>query len=311
MVIFDAHCDTLQKITDIDGSLFENPFHTDIKRLNENREGRVQFFAAYINKKEDSLPPFQRCNQMVNVFLSEMKIHNSYAQHCLCVNDIRKSLAEGKVASILSIEGGEALEGSIENLCHFYKKGVRCMTITWNYANEICDGISEKGGKGLSEFGKAAVAEMNRLGMIIDVSHISEKGFWDVAEYSKAPFIASHSNAYKLCPHPRNLKDSQIEAIIKKGGCIGINLYPPFLSQNKACIDDIIRHIEYILSLGGENNIGLGCDFDGIDCLPEGICDVRDLYKLFDRMSMIGYTDLQIKKLASENFLNFTEKILV
>lgn len=311
MVIFDAHCDTLQKITDFEGGFEKNGYSLDIKRMKDVSEGYVQVFASFINKKEDVLPPFQRCNQLIERYFSEIRKCDGHMCHCGTYEQILKSIETGKIAALLGIEGGEAIEGSLEKLRYFYGKGVRVMTLTWNHSNEISDGIGEAKGGGLTEFGKNVVSEMNYLGMLIDVSHISKKGFWDVLEETKSPVAATHSNAYGVCPHKRNLDDNQIKAIIKNDGCIGINLYPPFLSQNKATISDVLKHIEYILALGGENNIGLGSDFDGVDELPEDITDVRSLSKLFDEMSRLGYTDLLIKNICSGNFLRLTEKIFI
>jgi len=311
VIIFDAHCDTLQKITDFGGSLQKNSFNLDAGRIKEFSDSYVQVFAAFIDRKENALPPFQRCNQLVERYFSEIKECSEVIRHCETYEEIKTNTRNGRIAALLGIEGGEAIEGSLEKLRFFYEKGVRVMTLTWNYSNEICDGIGEERGGGLTAFGKKVVSEMNSMGMLIDVSHISVKGFWDVIEMTTSPVAATHSNAFGVCPHKRNLNDSQIKAIIKNNGCIGINLYPPFLSKKSASISDILKHVEYILALGGKNNIGLGCDFDGVDELPEGISDVRDLHKLFDEMSRLGYTDLLIRNICSGNFLRLAEKIFI
>ena len=146
--------------------------------------------------------------------------------------------------------------------------------------------------------------------MAIDVSHLSEKGFWDVCEHSNKPFIASHSNAKAICKNKRNLSDEQIREIIRLGGCIGINFYPVFLTDNTYCgVCDIIKHIEHILSLGGENNLGFGSDFDGIDILPDGISGVEDYEKLINELLKLGYKESFVKKICSENFLNVLDRI--
>lgn len=310
MTVFDAHCDTVQKITDFGGNIVDNSYHIDLNRLNLYG-GYIQIFAAFIDKESDTLPPFKRCNQLIDRYLSEIGKVKDKITHCLNSKDIKSALSEGRIASLLSIEGGEALEGQIENIEYFYKCGVRAMTLTWNYTNEISGGIGDLNNGGLTYFGKSVVSKMNKLGMLIDVSHISEQGFWDVIEATKCPIAATHSNAKKLCQHPRNLSDEQICAIIKNGGCIGVNLYSEFIGGDKCSIKDVINHIEHILALGGENNIGLGCDFDGMSKLPEGIDGVQDIYKLFDEMQRCGYADLLINKISSGNFLNLCEKILI
>ena len=310
MTVFDAHCDTVQKITDFGGNIVDNTYHIDVNRL-KLYEGYIQVFAAFIDKKSDVLPPFKRCNQLIDSYFYEIGKVTDRVCHCLNSDGINSALNKGSLAALLSIEGGEALEGKIENLNCFYDRGVRAMTLTWNYSNEISGGIGERNSGGLTDFGRNVVSKMNELGMIIDVSHISEQGFWDVVEVSESPIAATHSNVKKLCPHPRNLSDEQICAIIKNGGCIGINLYTEFIGGNKCSIRDVISHIEHILALGGENNIGLGCDFDGMSKLPKGIEGVQDIYKLFDEMQRCGYADLLINKIASGNFLNLCEKILL
>lgn len=307
MVIFDAHCDTLEKITDCGGNLLKNCYHIDYDRIAENRCDYVQIFAAFIDKQETRFSPFIRCNQLIDTYYNQTKQLNNQFFHCNCSKDIERAFLCKKVASLLSIEGGEALEGNLEYLKYFYNKGVRLMTLTWNYDNEVCGGI-ENNALGLSKFGKDVVCEMNRLGMVTDVSHISEKGFWDVLEISQKPIAASHSNAKAVCNHKRNLSDEQICAIIKNGGCIGISLYSEFISENGCTIKDIISHIEHILSLGGEDNIGIGTDFDGMNKLPEGISGVQDILKLSDEMRRLGYAELLIKKLYADNFLKLLKK---
>ncbi len=310
MTVFDAHCDTMQKITDFGGNIRENSYHIDLNRLNLY-DGYIQIFAAFIDKVNDVLPPFKRCNQLIDRYFEEIRKAKDGVCHCLNLNDIKSTLNDGHIAALLSIEGGEALEGQIDNLDYFYKRGVRAMTLTWNYTNEISGGIGETDGIGLTDFGKMVVSKMNTLGMLVDVSHISEQGFWDVIEITQKPISATHSNARNICGHPRNLNDEQIRAIIKNGGCIGVNMYSEFINGEKCRIKNVLEHIEHILALGGENNIGLGSDFDGMSQLPEEISGVQDIYKLFEEMQRCGYTDSLIKKIASGNFLSLCKKILV
>ena len=313
MTFFDAHCDTVQKITDFGGGLFENTYYIDIKRILNTKHKHIQVFAAFIDKKNDALAPFSRCGQMIDRYYAEIERNKGLISHCNGFDNIKTALGNGKIASLLSVEGGEAIEGSLEKLSELYFRGVRILTLCWNYSNEITGSIAEENGGGLSAFGKAVVRKMNDLGMLIDVSHISEKGFWDVLETTKKPIAATHSNSKSICRHKRNLSDEQIRGVIKNGGCIGINLYSKFLSEKGTCagITDILRHIEHILSLGGENNIGFGSDFDGMDSLPNGIENVGDIHKIFDEMRRIGYSESLIKKISSENFLNLMQKILI
>ena len=160
-----------------------------------------------------------------------------------------------KAATLLAIEEGGAIDGSLEALRMLYELGVRAMTLTWSNRNDIADGVNEEcSGGGLTTFGRQVVAEMNRLGMLVDVSHIATAGFWDVIETSTKPIIATHSNAKTLCSHPRNLNDDQIKAINANDGLIGITFAGQFLEEdyNNACIDSVYRHIDYMLNLFGQ-----------------------------------------------------------
>ncbi len=299
--IFDGHCDTIQKICDTKQHLNKNELHISIENMSNNRH--IQIFAAFIDSKKDKLSPFNRCNQLIDCYYSEINLNSDCISHCTNTDDIKKAVNSNKISALLSIEGGEALNGSIENLKYFYDRGVRVMTLTWNYDNEISGSIGETNTMGLTDFGRQVVSEMNNLHMLIDVSHISVQGFWDVIETTKKPISATHSNVYSLKNHKRNLNDKQIKAIIQNNGCIGINLYSEFLTDKECTVSDVLRHIEYILSLGGENNICFGTDFDGMDSLPEELQGIRDISKIPDEMLRLGYSDRLINKITHENFL--------
>ncbi len=310
MLIIDGHCDTAAALLDRKGDLYENDCRIDLKRLLLS-DRRVQFFAAFAN------PQLYKNNELVRVLSILDYMHVSAEKHsdkisiCLNTCDIENTLSSGRVAALLSVEGGDALGGELHVLRHLYRLGVRSMLLTWNHRNELADGAHEKPGAGLSGFGRQVVAEMNRLGMIVDVSHLCEASFNDVLELSEAPVIASHSNAKAVCSHPRNLSDAQLRDIRSKGGVVGINFYPYFLNNTQtASLDDVIKHIEHICSITGEDHIGLGPDYDGIDCVPEGLENVRYLPALFDRLLSLNYTDAFIEKLAGLNFFRVIRQIL-
>jgi membrane dipeptidase len=166
-------------------------------------------------------------------------------------------------------------------------------------------------GGGLTPFGKKVVEEMNSLGMLVDVSHISEKGFWDVLELTRSPIIASHSNAQSICSHVRNLTDEQIKAIGKNGGVMGINFYPAFLNDSKkASVTDIVNHIEHMASLVGCDYIGIGADFDGVEALPEGINGLQDVEKVINTLLKLNYSQEWVEKIAGLNFLRVIKSVL-
>lgn len=287
--IFDTHCDTLCKVRDYGKALAKNDCHVDIERMKKYRS-YTQVFACFID------PIYKSCAQERTLKLIDTFHENTY------------NLPDN-VKAILSIEGGEGIT-DLSALRNFYRLGVRIVALTWNYSNHIASGALETDKtRGLTEFGKRVVEEMNGLGMFADVSHLNDRSFYDIAQITTLPIIATHSNSRSVCrtkmvcPVERNLTDDQFRIICHSGGCVGINFCPDFLSESgRAGIDDIVKHIEHFMSLGGENHIGIGADFDGIERLPEEISGVQDMYKVFDRLCKIGYTDEQIEKISHKNF---------
>jgi membrane dipeptidase len=272
----------------------------------------VQFFAAFIEPSFCQAYAMRRAVQIFDRFHEQIEKFKDSVKLCLNYTDITAALAEEKVAAILSVEDGAAFQGELSAVRMFYKLGLRSVCLTWNHRNEIADGAVEGcTNGGLTTFGRELVCEMNRLGMLIDLSHIAEKGFWDVMELTKKPVIASHSNARKICNHRRNLTDEQILAVRDSKGVIGINFYPPFLNEgDNACIKDIIRHIEYISGLAGCETLGIGADFDGVDCLPQEITGVQDLYKVFNELLKLNYSEESVGKIAGGNFLRVIREVL-
>lgn len=275
--VFDAHCDTLCAVLDGDRHLDENDCHIDLKRMGAY-EKYTQVFACFI------APEYRHCA----------------LSRCL---DLIETYKYGGADGILSIEGGECIE-SVEVLHMLRKEGVRIAALTWNDTNRLAAGADERDlRKGLTSFGKKIVREMEKLKMTVDVSHLNDKSFYDIIEISTRPIVATHSNARAVCPHRRNLTDDMFLKIKERGGVVGINFYPPFLNESgRANIDDIIKHIEHFMALGGGDNIGIGADFDGVDCLPEGICGCEDTYKVFDRLLMLNYSEEAVEKISRKNF---------
>lgn len=296
--IFDAHCDTLTELLEKNETLSENSGMVRLDML-KGYSGFVQVFAAWIDAEKG--------NPLLNAIELADKFYEETENNGICVikdaKTLEETVAKGGIGAILAIEDGIALCGSLRVLNMLYRLGFRLITLTWNGENELGCGAVASSGDGLTDFGKKAVLKMNELGMVVDCSHLSERGFWDLAEISKKPFLASHSNAKRICDHPRNLTDEQIITLIKTGGVMGINLYPEFLNGTQnACVKDVIRHIEHVLSLGGENSLGIGTDFDGIPTTPEGIENTAKLHVLFDEMRKIGYSEDLIEKITYKNF---------
>lgn len=315
MFICDCHCDTLTELYNKNASLYENEQHFDIKRQIA-LGGGLQFCAIYVPTEvfryqgglRYTLCLLDKYNQEIK------KLH----ENGIDVLQVRTAEDAGnvlkhKAATLLAIEEGGAIDGSLEALRCLYELGVRAMTLTWSNRNDIADGINEEAtGSGLTLFGKQVVAEMNRLGMLVDVSHISTAGFWSVIETSTKPIIATHSNAKSLCSHPRNLNDEQIKALAQNGGLAGITFAGQFLEEDwrNACIESVYKHIDYMLNLiGNDDHIGFGSDFDGISHPPYNIQGVQDYKQLIDYLSKY-YSDETINKITHQNVINLLQKVL-
>lgn len=315
MFICDCHCDTLTELYNKNASLYENGQHFDIKRQIA-LGGGLQFCAIYVPTEvfryqgglRYTLCLLDKYNQEIK------KLH----ENGIDVLQVRTAEDAGnvlkhKAATLLAIEEGGAIDGSLEALRCLYELGVRAMTLTWSNRNDIADGINEEAtGSGLTLFGKQVVAEMNRLGILVDVSHISTAGFWSVIETSTKPIIATHSNAKSLCSHPRNLNDEQIKALAQNGGLAGITFAGQFLEEDwrNACIESVYKHIDYMLNLiGNDDHIGFGSDFDGISHPPYNIQGVQDYKPLIEYLSKY-YSDETINKITNQNVINLLQKVL-
>ena len=310
LLIVDAHCDVITKIMRTNEELYSNTLHFDIHRAKKYKSF-VQFFAAYVSPDYCPANAYRRCTDIIRNFKAQVEKNSEHVIHVTKYKHIENAVSQHKIAAILTIENGAALEGDINKLDEFYKLGVRSIGLTWNGSNQIACGVGGNNLEfGLTSFGFEVVKHMNKLGMLVDVSHINEASFWDVISTTIAPIIASHSNAKKLCPHQRNLTCDQFKALIKNGGVTGINLCPPFLNKSgTANINDILNHIEHFMSLGGENNIGIGADFDGISSTPEGIRGVEDLGEILDALLRINYTEEHVQKIAGLNFLRVLNEV--
>jgi membrane dipeptidase len=225
---------------------------------------------------------------------------------------IESAHKQGKIAALIGIEGGHAIEDSLRLLRDFYDLGVRYMTLTHTNSNNWADSANDehKPNNGLSPFGKDVIHEMNRLGMIVDIAHVSDKTFWDALETSKAPIFSSHSSCRAIADVPRNMTDEMIKALAKKGGVIQINFNCGFLiagsgaeGHPRATLADVVKHINHAVEIGGVDAVGLGSDFDGIPCAPEGLDSVDKWPNLTRALLEEGYTAEDIRKIYGENTL--------
>lgn len=298
--LFDCHCDMISRVIAEGGSLRKNNFHTDLERLHKFAPC-AQVFAVCAETLDR---PVEKAGAMLRRLSQEIEENSDIVMLCLNFHDIKKAAESGKVAVFISIEGCE----QISSLESAYQDGVRVLHPTWNFDNELC-GAAMGSGKGLTEKGRAFVKKAQHMGFALDMSHISERGFWDTLEACEKPVVAGHSNARAICNVPRNLTDEQFNALVLIGGGAGINLYPEFLGLGKD-INAVIAHIEHFLSLGGERSVFLGCDFDGIDSTPTGLDGVHKLDKLYNELLNRNYPEALVRALFWDNLYDIMEKML-
>ena len=297
---FDCHCDTIVEASLSNEGLLQNNKQLDIERL-ARFSPCAQVFAVCTEFRDGA---GGKAQPFIDAFHREIAANSERIALCLNQHDIDNAVHSGKIAALLSIEGAE----QITSLEKAYNDGVRIIHPTWNNDNAIC-GAAADSGKGLTEQGRAFVKHSQELGILLDMSHISERGFWDVLEISERPIIAGHSNSKNLCDVPRNLTDQQFCALMTIGGGAGINLYPEFLGFGRD-IEAVVAHIEHFLSLGGEKSVFLGCDFDGIDTMPKGINGVQDISKLYNELLKHNYSEELVRDIFWNNIYSIIGRVL-
>ncbi len=291
--LFDAHCDTAFLMREKGYGLRKNTGCVDLERQ-KGFSPCARFYAV-----------FGGYGDVLGILKRELAENSDMVSLCLTPQDAENAFKEGKQAAFISLEGAELIECSPQRLRDAYAEGIRAVNITWNFKNEL-SGSNLTGG-GLTEKGREFVRAAQELGVIIDLSHISEEGFWDVLELGGKPPVASHSNSKELCGHSRNLTDSQFKAIAGAGGVVGINLFSEFLGENPD-IETVISHIERFLALGGEKTVAIGTDLDGCDSLPEGIRDVADMSKLYEALLKRKYPESLVRDIFFNNLMDYIKK---
>ena len=311
--IVDAHCDTLWAAPREKRALHERSErgHLDLPRLQEAGV-YIQFFAVFSDPSHAAAGFTADALGMIETFYESAEASRGSLRPLLWRDDLDGAPQAGQVFGLLSLEGGEPLHGRVDVLRSFFRLGIRAMGLTWNHRNELADGqLESESGGGLTRRGRAVVREMERLGMVIDCSHLSDAGFWDLMSQTTGPVIASHSNARALCPHPRNLTDEQIAAIGERGGVIGINFFPPFLRRDEdASIADVIRHVEYIAGRVGVQAVCLGSDYDGISRTPVGLEDCTKLPALAEELLRLGYSEDDVRAIMGGNMVRLLKHVL-
>lgn len=302
MHLIDLHCDTLYKSVQNKISFSDKSLEVSL----DNNMNRLQCYAVWIPDELNG----EQAEQLFNVAYSKLE-EQCNANNINLINNfsvMRKSIFSHNSSAIFTVENSKALNGEIKNVKRLADCGVKMMTLTWNAHNDVGDGSDVDNANGITEFGKIVVSEMESNNIVVDISHASDKLFYDVAEISKRPFVASHSNSRAITNHKRNLTDEQFKIIVERKGLVGINFHNEFLSHNpkKAKMTDILRHVDHLLEFGGENCLCFGSDFDGCT-LPKDIKGSSSMQQIFDMFLKHKYSESLINKIFYENALKFFE----
>ncbi len=324
-IVVDTHCDTLKcltpEFTRLKGSMWEDRSavgmgvrselgHVDIPRL---RDGGVDCQVFAVSSARDRTPPhaLRTALDMIDVFHGECERNSDFIRPVTCHDDIMEAVREGKVAAMLSIEGADVIEGRLSMLRVFHRLGVRMVGLVHSLRNLLADGVSDaRTGGGLSELGVQVVEELDRLGVIVDVSHINDEGFRDVMDVARNPVIASHSNSRAVCDHPRNMTDEMIVALADGGGVMGMNFAPSFVHPTAPNVETLVDHVDHIVNLVGPDHVGLGSDFDGIRSTPAGLEDVTKMPGITEELLRRGYGEDDVKKILGGNHLRLIKRVV-
>ena len=356
-IIIDTHADTPGRLVDENFDLAQNAGtgYIDFNKIKAGNLG-AEFFSIWVEPKANKGHETKRALDMIDAVYEQARRHPDKMMMAYSTHDIVLAHNEHKLAALLGVEGGHAVEGDIRILRDYYRLGVRYMTLTWSNTNEIGDSSGDIDDKtvqhhgGLTPFGREVVEEMNRMGMIVDISHVADSTFYQALELSKAPVIASHSSSRALTNAPRNMTDDMLRALAARDGVAQVNFYCAFVSQKyrdaaaqlakvhdpdyelvqqlfmkpqtpevakqlaaakarlatklpRPPFSDLIDHIDHMAKVAGVDHVGLGSDFDGIDCSPQGLDSVADLPKITEALSQRGYTAADLDKILGGNLL--------
>ncbi len=303
--VFDAHCDTISRCWREYEGLDHNSGMISLERT--AGFGRYcQFFALWTAEGFTGYPlgknsVEQAYHALLRCFKDQMVRNQDKIVQCRTADEAEQATRQGKAAAFLTVEGGELLGCDPARLEQAAADGVVAINLTWNHANALSGSNCEESGRGLSPVGREFVVKMEDLHILVDVSHLSESGFWDVAELARRPFIASHSNAKSVWNHTRNLTDEQIAAIIENQGVIGLNFYTEFVGGGRD-LDMVRAHLDHILELGGEANVALGGDWDGCETI-EALPAIDSLPRLYEHLLRHGYGETVVQDLFYNNLM--------
>jgi membrane dipeptidase len=351
----DTHADSLMRMIDLGYGLDDERLQVSVPKMRTGHD--LQIFACFIDPAVGKDRYISRTLQMIDLLRSETQKHRSDIALCGSMKELRKAREKNKKIALMGIEGGHAIMNDLSVLRSYRELGIIYMTLTWSNTNDWADSSSdEETWGGLTQFGQEVVREMNRIRMIIDISHVSDKTFWQVLRISNKPVIASHSSVRSLVDHHRNMSDEMIKALAKKGGVIFINFYPAFIHQGfsdaneilrkrlqrrikaaeerwknqaemvsyeeenltrahakslpEVSVEDIIRHVEYVVKIAGVESVGFGSDFDGIPFSPVDVPDCTAFPRLCDALRKRGFKSSEVEKIAGGNFIRIFEEVV-
>lgn len=313
MIIVDTHVETPLLISEKQIKLRDNQGQVSLEKL---RLGGVNvvFFSVFVNPYRYKNMAKSQADFIIKAFKKELDANQDWVELASSYADIERIVKSGKIAALMGMEGADPIGESLDNLNYFHKQGIRYLGPTWSTHTLMADssGPSKPRWKGLSKFGKMAIERMNSLGMLIDVSHLSDAAFYDVLKLSKQPIIATHSGVDGVLNNARNLSDDMLKLIASNGGAVGIIFYPPHLEKGgNATTASVIKHIDHAIKIMGENHVGLGSDFDGLDRPPPtDLKNTSEMPNLVNALQKKGYSEERLEKVLGGNFMRIFEAVL-
>ncbi|PIQ25174.1 hypothetical protein COW36_22975 [bacterium (Candidatus Blackallbacteria) CG17_big_fil_post_rev_8_21_14_2_50_48_46] len=312
-VVVDTHVETPLLLTETRTKLDKNPRgQVDLQRLKEGGVD-VVFFSVFVNPWRYRKLAKSQADFIIKTIKQQVAAHPDKIELAYSYPDIQRIVAQGKIAGLMGMEGGDPLGSSLDNVDYFYKQGVRYLSPTWSTHTLLGDSASQRPRwKGLSKFGKEVIQRMNKLGMLVDVSHISDAAFYDVLKTSTQPVIASHSGIRSVRMHARNLSNEMLKLLADKGGTVGIYFYPPFIDVRRSSnLAKVVDHIDAAVKLVGASHVGLGSDFDGLDAPPPvGLENAAKFPAITAELRKRGYSDTQIQQVLGGSFMRVFEQVL-
>lgn len=300
---FDTHCDTLKKMQSNKLHLNDQSLEVNLRNMHKYR-GCVQVFAYFCEENNT----FEEATGAIELLRRECDFFGRSISFQTNALGIKRALSRRRAVAIAAVESvGNIKDFTLDAIDMFHKQGVRFVSLGWNNDNVLCGGADGRN-MGLTSLGRECIKKLEQYKMILDVSHMSDKSFYQAAECYSLPICASHSSSRSVCPNKRNITDDQFRIICQSGGVCGVNFYPPHLGGEKSGIDDAIKHIEHFLSLGGEDHVGIGSDFDGMDVVSEELKNQGTVQKLFDRLLSLNYSENLVNKVAFYNFYKLMSK---